>query len=360
MLKKSWGLSIYPEQSDLQTIENYLTMAKKYNFTKIFMSWLHLKDSEKLINHYKQTIQIAKNLGYYVVLDINDESFEFYKTLNIDCLRLDSPILPQTVARLTYLTDFDFQINMSNNDHFIENICDFAPVKENLEGCHNFFPQKHTGLSWKFFEESTKRFKKLGLTTSAFINSQTAQMGPHQGTSDLTTIEELRSLPLKTQAKYLWASKLIDSIYIGNQFATENELKTLQDFDFKRLELDINLVDDLQPLEKEILFEKNHFRRGDINENFIRSTMSRPNFKNREDIIPKNKEDYKYQKGDVIIINKNDEHYQKELIILLEDGLKSKWNEWNLVAKINNNDLDLLGFIKPWIHFKFSYENYKI
>jgi len=367
MFKKEFGISVYPEKNSVSETKKYILKAKEYGYKNLFISFLQFKTSKKfgqIKNEYLKVIKFAKKHGFYIIADIADVAMQATKTspdnlswfseIGVHCVRLDSPILPMAVAKATRNNNLDVQLNMSNNDHFIDNVLDFKPVLDAVSGCHNFYPQKNTGLGWDFFVESSKRYIDKGLKTSAFIGSHVGKHGPQSfDVSELVTLERHRNKPIRTQAKELAASNLISGIYIGNQAASDQELKDVSSIDLRVIELDIELSDDLSKLEQEIMFDMPHFSRGDINESFVRSTMGRVLFASREDIKVANIHDT-YQRGDIVIINKNDRNYQKELVIINKDNFTGFSHEQaNLVGRIKDYDLDLFSMVEPWSGFKF-------
>ena len=43
------------------------------------------------------------------------------------------------------------EINMSNGTKYVDNIMSHRPNRENLIGCHNFYPHRYSGLSHASF-----------------------------------------------------------------------------------------------------------------------------------------------------------------------------------------------------------------
>jgi len=137
----------------------------------------------------------------------------------------------------------------------------------------------------------------------------------------------------------------INNVLFGNPFATELELKEVSDLNKEEITLNIKLEKNVSKSELEIIDYKKHFRRGDITENYIRSTMTRILFK-KEDIEPNNKNNV-FSKGDVVIINNNGKNYKGELHIILKNNFTDTDNMYNLVGKIDNSEIKLLDYIEP-------------
>ncbi|WP_027875852.1 MupG family TIM beta-alpha barrel fold protein [Mesoplasma chauliocola] len=65
-----------------------------------------------------------------------------------------------------------------------------------------FFPFKHTGLPFVFFEEANKKFLKHNIYISAFVDSSIGNMTPAINQKELPTLEIQRKIPIDAQAKY--------------------------------------------------------------------------------------------------------------------------------------------------------------
>lgn len=359
------GISIYPEKQSKKAILNYLEIAAKYNFKRVFSCLLSAqKNKEELIKDFSEINDFAHKLGMYVILDVNPRVFdkfnatydnlEFFKNLKADGIRLDLGFDGKKEADMTYnLQNLFIEINISNDNKYFDNILSYQPNKTMLMASHNFYPQKYTGLSVSFFEQITKKFKNNNIKTAAFITSKNALFGPWELSHGLCTVEICRELPITTQAKYLYATKLIDDVIIGNSFATENELKALSKVDKNVLSFKLKTKSLLNnsELENKILFEEAHFRRGDTNDFCIRSTQSRVKYKNcdfKANITPKF-----FKKGDVVICNSNYKQYKGELQIILQDMENIELGK-NLVGSIIEEEHFLLNYLPALGRFKFE------
>ena len=60
------------------------------------------------------------------------------------------------------------EINMSNGTKYVDNIMSHRPNRENLIGCHNFYPHRYSGLSYDHFIKCSKQFKDYGMRTAGF------------------------------------------------------------------------------------------------------------------------------------------------------------------------------------------------
>ena len=94
----------------------------------------------------------------------------------------------------------------------------------------------------------------------------------------LPTLEMHRQLPVTVQAKHLFATNLIDDVVIGNVYASNEELEALGQLNRYQTELTIVLKKRLLKLKRN-RNKNQHFRRGDITQQMIRSTEVRKNIK---------------------------------------------------------------------------------
>lgn len=360
-MKRRLGISIYPEKSTIEKDKEYIEKAAKYGFTKIFTCLLSVdKPIEDIKREFIEIIAYASSKNMEVILDISPAVFDklnisyddlsFFKELGAAGIRLDLGFDGLKEAQLTYdKHDLKIELNMSNDIDYLNNILSYTPNKDNLIGSHNFYPQRYTGLEYDYFIKCSKRFKKYGLRTSAFINSKNAAFGPWSINDGLCTLEMHRDLSVTVQAKHLWATGLIDDVVIGNAYASDDELKALGELDPYQLELEIELSEGVSDVEKHILLKEKHIRRGDISEYMIRSTEVRKKHVNSDIPI----RDYDAQNvGDIVIGNNNFGKYKGETqIVIKEMPLDERKNR---TAKVASEELFLLDFIGSWINFKFK------
>lgn len=353
------GISIYPDKSVLEEDIKYIKMAVKYGFKRIFLNLLTIRE-ESSLNKFKTIVKIARDLGLEVVADVGPGVF---KDLNIDYndlkifsdlgltgIRLDMGFSGNEESIMSFNPyGLMIELNISSGTKYIDNIMSYIPNKENIIGCHNFYPHKYTGISRKHFIETTKRFKQYGLRTAAFISSDAGTFGPWEVTEGLPTLEEHRSLPIEVQAKDFFNTGLIDDVIISNCYASEEELKTLGNMNKDILTLNIEIKKDLPEIERKILLDELHFNRGDVSEYMIRSTQSRVKYKeyNFELINPQN-----MKRGDIIIESSLYSHYAGEMHIVLNNMENS--GRTSVVGRIVEEEIYLLDYIKPWQKFKLK------
>lgn len=355
------GVSIYPEHSTKEKDMEYLSLAAKYGFKRVFTCLLSLegKNVEQIRSEFKEIIEHANCLGMEVILDVAPNIFEslgisyddlgFFADLGAAGIRLDEGFDGAKEAHMTFNPyNLKIEINASLGTKYVDNILSYKGNKDNIITCHNFYPQKYTGLSYKHFEKCSKDLKSLGLKVAAFISSQnTNTFGPWPVNEGLCTLEEHRFLPIDVAARYLFATELVDDVIIANAYASEAELKELSKINPNKLTFKIELNDNVSDVERDIIFNFPHHVRGDMSEYMARSTMCRIQYKDA-DIKPHNTYDLK--RGDIIIVNNEYSRYKGELHIVLKDMPND--GRKNIVGKIPENEMKLLDYIEPWRVFQ--------
>lgn len=352
------GVSIYPEKSTPEQDKNYLRKAASYGFSRVFTCLLSVqKPKEEIKADFMDIIACAKELEMEVILDVAPAVFEqlgisydelsFFAELGADGIRLDLGFDGLKEAQLTYNKyDLKIELNMSNDVAYLDNIMTHRPNIKNLVGCHNFYPQKYTGLPYEFFISCSERFKKNNIRTAAFVTSDYAELGPWNINDGLCTLEEHRNLPIDVQAKHLFATGLIDDVIIGNAYASDEELEMLGSLNPARLELSVELENNVSDIEKTIMFEEIHTRRGDISEYMVRSVDVRKKYASYSVKAAASPEQ---ERGDIFIGNDSFGKYKAELQVVLmdmpEDFRKNK------VGSVRKEELFLLDYIHPWGSF---------
>lgn len=359
---KQLGISLYPEQSTFIQDKEYMDLAKKYGYQRIFTSLLQLKSDsgEDLLARLKEDVDYANQLGFKTVVDINPALFKelridyndlsFFQDLGVWGLRLDEGFSGIEEAAMTHNPyGLKIELNMSRGTNYLDSIMSYDPEEDNLIGCHNFYPQEYTGLSEEVFYEYSQKYRDYGLHTAAFISSKHAQFGPWPVHEGLPTMENDRDRNIFSQVTHLRLSKMIDDIIIGNAFATEEELaQAAAAFNSPFPTLSIEFTDNVLPIEQTICLKDVHLYRGDASAYLLRDTKPRVVYAN--EAIPAQteiKEVFDY--GDVVIVNDKYPRYKGELQLVLtpfeNDGRR------NLVGHLREDDLDLLDAIEPWSTF---------
>ncbi|MGL5640413.1 MAG: DUF871 domain-containing protein [Mycoplasmoidaceae bacterium] len=356
------GISVYPEKANKQDIINYINLASKYGFKRVFTCLLSVKETkEKIAEDFKEIISAARKNNMEVILDIAPNVFDelkisyddlsFFYELGSTGIRLDIGFDGFKESKLTFNKfDLDIEINMSSGTKYVDNIMSYKPNKDKLIGSHNFYPMRYSGLSLEHFLKCCKQFKEYGLRTAAFVTSHSALDGPWPIMDGLCSLEMHRDLPISTQVKHLMMIEDLDDIIIGNSFASEEELKSISKLK-NFLELEIVFNKEATEIERQIVLNEEHFNRGDISDYLIRSTQSRIKYKDNNfepSFTPE-----LIKKGYITIGNNNFGQYKGELHLSKKDHLNDRKRK-NVVAKISDEEIFLLDLIPPWSKFGFK------
>lgn len=353
------GLSIYPSQASFEDNAAYLKQAAQYGFTRIFTSLLEIKgDADAVIADFKKIIAVGNDLGMKTILDINPALFDqlgvdynnlkFFADLGAWGIRLDLGFAGQEEAAMTQNPyGLKIEVNMSRGTHYIDQIVDYVPNRDNLIGSHNFYPQRFTGLGRDYFANTSTQYRNHHLRTAAFVNAPSGTFGPWPVSDGLVSLEDHRNLPIATQIQELRLGGLIDDVIIGNAFASEADLKAAGDaFKLGRPRLRVVTANDLSQAEQAVLFNQEQMYRGDKSDYVLRSSMTRVIYKD-EDFPAKHTNAIK--RGDLLIDNNEFGQYKGELQIALRDLPND--GRINVVGHIHEDDLNLLPLIQPWGNF---------
>ncbi|BCZ49101.1 hypothetical protein psyc5s11_51680 [Clostridium gelidum] len=356
------GISIYPEHSTEKKDYDYMKLAAKYGFTRMFTCLLSVDEPKEIImDKFTKFMEQAHELGFIVGVDTNPSVFlhlgatpynlkPFYD-MKVDIVRLDGHFSDREDIAITHNSyGIPIEFNASSNTA-LDLMIERGANRDNMVVCHNFYPQKYTGLGWNKFMEFTNKYKALGLTVGAFVSSNNENtFGPWPVFEGLATCEMHRGLPIDLQVRHLLATNKIDDILIGNAYATEDELKAISKVDKTRTTFKLELADSITSEEENIIYNYPHFGRGDASDYLVRSSMPRADY--REVKIPYCKYDKEFfHRGDVVIVNDNLYHYRGELEIIEKDMPND--GKRNLVARIPKEELILLDILKPEHLFGF-------
>jgi len=361
-----YGISIYPNKEERQETLDYIKLAGSLGYKRIFSSLLFDESpTPEEIDQFRVPLKYARELGFEVVLDVNPTTYTalgisetdltFFKELGATGVRLDTNFDGLIESIMTFdSSGIDIELNISNDTGTIENIFSYQSNRRRLIGCHNFYPQRFTGLDTEYFIKCSKKYKKMGLRTAAFVTSQVATICPLEYNDKLPSLEEHRDLDIVTQAKHLIALGLIDDIIISNSFASEAELKALASLSESSITLNVDFHESVNEVEKEIALENLHFRRGDINSYSIRSTFVKLKYQKTAD-LPVGNTPKILKPGNITIGNNSFGQYKAELKIILKemeniDGMQ------NVIGNIPEREMFLLDYINPWTKFVFEEE----
>lgn len=361
MTMRNLGLSIYPSHSRFEDDERYLKLGARYGFKRIFMSLLEIRGgAEETKERFRKIIKVGNDLGYQTFLDVNPALFgqlgvttsdlSFFSDLGASGVRLDQSFDGITESMMSFNEQgLIIELNMSLDVDYLNNIMSFKPNAPFIYGCHNFYPQKGTGLDFDFFMKCSARFRRYGIHSAAFVSSSSGSMGPWNVNDGLPTLEDDRGLPIDVQARHLFATGMIDDVIIGNAYATEEELAALAAVNRYQLVLDTEFEERADDLERRIALDVQHIRRGDSNSLVVRS--SGPRMIYRDCGNPPHDNEGVFHRGDILVGNDDFGVYKNELQIALKDHKDPRKNR---IGHIAADELFLLDFIEPWSKFRLA------
>ena len=358
------GISIYPLKSTLEENKNYIEKAAKLGYSRVFTSMLEVdSDKEKAleqIEKYRTLLNLCRDLSMKVFIDINPEilkiieidpmDLKFFKDLGATGLRLDGMFNGFYESMMTFNElELDVEINGSFDSGYVNNILDIGSKKGKLVTCHNFYPEKDTGLSLEFFKSCHARHKSLGLHTAAFVDAVNGgKLGPWPSNDGLCTLEKHRGKDVVVQAQELFALG-IDDVIIGNAFATDEELEAIARIDESIISLKVN-VEASTEVEKS-QFNKILQNRWDVSDSIIRHSRGRNDLKN-EQIESTTKESRIVPAGTVLMNNDGYFHYKGEVIVTCKDIELD--NRRNIIATVESSYVELLKYITSGKKFKLE------
>lgn len=374
---KRLGISIYPEIVGKEKTIEYINLAKKYGFTRIFANLLEVEDTkegrEKLAM-LKSVYAYAKEKGFEVIVDVNpnfykafklpNDEINFFKKLEVTGIRLDEDFKGVVEAKLSKnKSNLKIELNASaGTETFDLAIANGANV-ENLIACHNFYPMRYTGLDYDRFVTLSSAYKAKGIRVAAFITLPEKQkgIGPWNVNEGMPTIEKHRDMSLASQVQDFLVLDLVDDIIISQQGTTEAQFKEMKSIldEYNKLskqkviDIHVKVQRTATKVEKDIMFinkGKSHFNRPDFNSFFVRSTFPRIDYK--EEIIKPKNAGKQVKVGDVVVLNENLGRYKGELHLMTQAIDDSKQNARNVVAKIVKEDINKLGFIRNGKQFR--------
>ncbi len=355
------GISIYQDKHDFKEIKDYICLAHKYGFGRIFTSLLQTTPETKIddVAKLQKVCEYGKSLGFDMIVDVSPRVFEqldivlpdvsFFNKIGATTIRMDAHengFIEKQITENPY--GIKLEVNMSSFRGLGAILNEIKIDKSKLYASHNFYPQRFTGLPLDYFMKNTNFYKEIGVKTFAFVSSPNAKIGPWPIMEGMPTLEMHRELPVVSQAKHLFLLG-IDGVLISNAFATEEELRNLSLIEKNKISLDVIPEENITKIENKIVFEYDkHFRRGDINDYSIRSTMTRVMYK-QETIIPSNLQHIQLP-GEIYVGNDDFKNYKAEMHLILKEmpGSEKK----NKIGEVADYDKFLIKYIEGWDSFK--------
>ena len=379
------GISVYPDIRPLDEIKDYLARAASFGYTRVFSSMFQVQgDSHEVLSLFSELIECAHKCGIEVSLDVNPTclkrlgatpyDLKIFTGIDVDVLRMDGAYgTEENVAML--MNDYGIRIEYNASSLMpdtIEELIRHGIDKKRILACHNFYPQRYTGLRWSRFLSVNERLSRLGIPIGAFVSSHAKDShGVWDPPCGLPTVERLRDMEPDLQARILMAAGTTD-IFFGNAYATDEELSSLAEavapftpkflseahehdlrdsvfIDFEHIlesavRVRVETIEGVTDVEREILFGFfPHVDFGDSSEWIWRSRLPRVYYQNRT-IEVRDVGNAEFTCGDVVIVNDRYKHYAGEVQVVMEpmpnDGIR------NLVGRISPDEMYVLDAVK--------------
>ncbi|MCH3968608.1 MAG: MupG family TIM beta-alpha barrel fold protein [Atopobiaceae bacterium] len=228
------GISIYPENSTPEKDAAYIEAAAQHGFTRVFSCLLSANaPKERVMSEFTALDDLAHENGMEVCLDVAPSTFEklgidysdlsFFSEVHADAIRLDEAFDAAAVAEMTRNPQgLSIELNASTCDGTLDAVMRHDPNTDRLMACHNYYPQRFSGLGLERFMESSREVKRYGLELAAFISApDRTAFGPWPVRNGLCTLECHRGMPMSLQARHLFALGLIDDVMVANCFPSE-------------------------------------------------------------------------------------------------------------------------------------------
>lgn len=388
-MKHELGISVYPDLRPLEEIEAYFELAARYGVSKVFSSMFSVEGTkEEVLDYFDKLITAAHKNNLKVALDVNPLCFEkmgatpddlsVFAQIHVDVLRMDLSYGPEGDAKLIQ-NPYGIGIQFNNSAEIVKGLIQCGIDPKVISVCHNFYPQRYTGMKWNKFVQNNIAIKSISrdVHIAAFISSTApGTHGVWDAANGLPTVEKLRTLPIDLQARMILATEDVDDLLIGNAYASEEEFQKLQealqetendneamdptlamlvehgiiDLNKPIKRLRVTLDPDVTEKEKEVLFDfKPHLEMGDSSEWIWRTRISRFKYSQPDQILtPRKVEGDFFAVGDVVIVNDNYKHYAGEVQIvkipIVNDGTRNRVGhideeEYQMMDLIHDGDL---------------------
>lgn len=359
----TWGVSVYLGTPDVASrLPGYLDGVAANGGKEIFTS-LHIPEVplEAAVGQLAMLTGAARDRGLAVVADIAPQALASMGArpddlsplvrLGLAGLRLDYGFAPAQIAAFARNPQgVRVVLNTSTVDPaFLREVMAHGAEPDLLESCHNYYPRPETGLSFDSFVRSSRCFKEFGLRVAAFVPGNGLKRGPIF--AGLPTIERHRSMESGRAAAELMATGLVDSILLGDPWATTGELERVGAVvKAEGVLLRVRLAPGLDDFLQRIVAGPVQENRPDAAEYVLRSTASRAYAAQGPAIAPFHTVERPV--GAVTIDNQGYLRYSGELQVALVDLPADE--RVNVVAHVIAEDLPLLKLVGPGQRFRLQ------
>ncbi|MBN3489823.1 DUF871 domain-containing protein [Lactobacillus acidophilus] len=335
------GFSVYLGHDLTSEDYNYLLTMRNSGFAYVFTQLVVADTAKEIIlkrlNNLtnwcqKLDLKIIADVSEKVLqnLDININSVEQIKNLNLTGIRVDDGFSMEMIAKLS--KEMPIVLNASTiTQEDIDNLKYSNANFEKLMAGHNFYPRPETGLEAHWMQERNEWLHKYDLKTAAFIAGNGKLRGPLF--AGLPTLEKQRyENPL---AAILELRKYgCDNVFVGDPQITRDAIESITNYE-KEKAITLHIDTDVS----ELLENKWH-NRPDVARDVVRLKESR-----EKRFLPTFPQDnvYARPKGSVTMDNNLYQRYEGEIQITKRDLPRNEKN--NVLAQVKDYDLPLLDYI---------------
>jgi hypothetical protein len=344
------GISLYPQKQSLDAMKKTLHVAADAGFSRLFVAFLGLEPKRVALEAmFGEILAEAKRLNFDVTADVHPAilkalggskgsfglDLSVFKALGVDTLRLDLGLSEfEEVLLSKNPHGIRLELNMSFESAHVASLLQLGADPDRIWGCHNYYPQRYTGLGLDFFNDATQLWSDLHLNTAAFISTQRGErVGPWPITEGLPTLEMHRDLDVTLQYAHYLSLGTINDVLFGD-VPSDDELKQLGALSRHHITLPITLAKNVPNSYHELL-KRPYTRRPDLSDHLVRTLEGRL-FPSDLTHAPFNLKDIEV--GDVLMCNQDYGQYAGELQIALKP-LK------------NDGKRSIMGRVRPDAHF---------
>lgn len=335
------GFSVYLGHELTSEDYNYLLTMRNSGFACVFTQ-LEVPDTDretilKRLSNLtdwcqKLDLKIGADVSEEILqkLDINVNSVEQIKSLNLTGLRVDDGFSIEMIAKLS--KEMPIVLNASTiTQEDIDNLKYSNANFDRLMAGHNFYPRPETGLDVSWMQKRNKWLHQYDLKTAAFVAGNGKLRGPLF--AGLPTLEKQRYENLLAAILELQQYDC-DHIFIGDPQLTRDAIETITDYekeDAITLHLDTEIPE---------LFENEWHNRPDVARDVVRLQESR-----KKHVLSTEPQDniYARPKGSVTIDNSLYQRYEGEIEVTKRDLPCDK--KVNVMGQVKDYDLALLDHI---------------
>ena len=356
----NYGFSVYfgLDNTNEENI-NLLKEAHSLGFSRIFTS-LHIPETnyDTLKKEVADFFQLAKEYDMDIICDISPNTFKFLELDNMNLsglayfgvktIRIDFGYSEEEIALMSRNNlNIKIQLNASTiTKDFFDKLDKFSPDYTKIDALHNFYPRVGTGISEEVLLEKNSLLKEKGILVSAFVQSNGRKRSPLK--DGLPTLEFHRGMEIRQSSNHLFALGN-NCVFVGDSLPSNKELSDLSSLDPHCIELRIEkkTTDEVCSF----LLEQTYSSRTDAARDAVRASESRLMLSGKK--ISENNNNTDKTIGDVTIDNHSYGRYEGELQVLLCN--QNFDTRTNLVAKVLQNDIHMLQYIKDGKKFCFKY-----